>query len=150
VTSSPKSSLLSLVATLAIGALAGAILGKVASAIIGYFLYFVMLLSVINRPVGADSWFAAMAALPIVGWSFGAFPGAVSGAVTFATRRLAAVLAGGLAALAYALVVAQRGSPVLAALIALITSLGALSAGLSLYLVLWLLTPRVGRTPKAA
>jgi hypothetical protein len=99
----------------AVGYIAVAILGNVASAIVGYLLYFVMLLSVLNRPGGIDSWFAAMAALPWLGWTFGALPGALSGAATLASQRLIAVLTGCLASLAYAFVGANRGTPASAA-----------------------------------
>ena len=142
--------LLPQLARVAAGAIAGAILGKAASAAVGYVLYIAMVLSVLNRPVGLDSWFMAMAALPLLGWSFGALPGALSGGATLASRKPIAALTGSLASLAYALSEVNRGNPDLGGFIAVITSLGATIAGASLYLGNWLFTPGTTRGRKAA
>jgi hypothetical protein len=139
-----------LLARATVGALAGAILGKVASAIVGYLLYLVMILSVLNRPVGIDSWFMGMAALPLLGWSFGALPGALSGAATLASRKLIAIFAGCLASLAYAILEANKGNPHLGGFIAVITFFGAVATGLSIYLAAWLLAMSQTRRRKAA
>jgi len=139
-----------LLARATVGALAGALLGKVASAIVGYLLYFVMILSALNRPVGLDSWFMGMAALPLLGWSFGALPGALSGAATLASRKLIAVFTGCLASLAYAIVEINKGNPDIGGFIAVITFFGAVITGLSIYLAVWLLTMSPTRRRKAA
>jgi hypothetical protein len=139
-----------LLARATVGALAGVILGKVASAIVGYLLYFVMILSVLNRPVGIDSWFMGMATLPLLGWSFGALPGTLSGAATLASRKLIAVFTGCLASLGYAVVEISTGNPGLGGFVAVVTSFGAVFTGLSIYLAVWLLATSPTRQRKAA
>jgi hypothetical protein len=139
-----------LLARAIIGAFAGAILGKVASAVVGYLLYFVMILSVLNRPVGLDSWFMGMAALPPLGWTFGALPGALSGIATLASRKLIAVFTGCLASLAYAIVEINGGNPDLGGFIAVVTGFGAVVTGLSIYLAVWLPALSLTRQRKAA
>jgi hypothetical protein len=139
-----------LAARAAAGAILGAVVGTAASVAVGYALYIAMLLRVWNRPVGIDSWFAGMAALPLIGWSFGALPGALTGAAILSSRKPIAALAGCGASLAYAAIEGLRGDPYLGGLIAAITSLGAAITGGSLYLGMWLLRATPTKRKKAA
>ncbi|HJX23444.1 MAG TPA: hypothetical protein VJ574_03430 [Candidatus Bathyarchaeia archaeon] len=139
-----------LLARATVGALAGAILGKVASAIVGYLLYLVMILSVLNRPAGIDSWFMGMTALPLLGWSFGAPSRRPLRSRDPRESKAHSDLCrmSCLAGLRHPR--GQQSEPHLGGFIAVITFFGAVATGLSIYLAAWLLVMSQTRRRKAA